>query len=62
MYVVIYVNVSSHTHTGRLLYGLQQTSGRNQEVSQTLEGIAVVTAIDDLEELVEDSGGRDLER
>lgn len=59
---VVICHVSSHTHTGRLLYGLQQMSGRDQEVGQTLEGVAVVTTINDLEELVEDSGGRDLKR
>ncbi len=52
----------SHTHTGRLLHALQKVPGRDEEVGQTLEAVSVVTTLDDLEELAEDSRGRDLKR
>ncbi len=52
----------SHTHTGRLLHALQKVPGRDEEVVQTLEGVSVVMTLDDLEELAEDSRGRDLKR
>lgn len=52
----------SHTYTGRLLQTLQKVSGRDEEVGQTLEGISVVTTLNDLEELAEDSRGRNLKR
>lgn len=52
----------SHTHTGRPLHTLQKVLGWDEEVAQTLEGVSVETTLDDLEELAEDSRGRDLKR
>ena len=51
----------TQTHTCRLLYTLKDVLGRDQEVQQALQGVAVVTLLDGAEELAEDDGRGGLE-
>lgn len=51
-----------HTHTCSLLDTLQQMFGRNQEVQQALQGIAMVAFLYGPKELADDDGCSDLKR
>lgn len=48
------------THTGSLLHSVQNVLGWKEKVQQAAQGVSVVTSLDDLEELAEESWGSGL--